>query len=53
MGTFWNFFGVACVNFNNLAICFFCKNSQKIWIKVNMVLGVDITLWKYHFKPVL
>jgi putative lipoic acid-binding regulatory protein len=32
LGTFWNFFGVACVNLNNLVICFlqkFTKNLDK------------------------
>jgi hypothetical protein len=53
LGTFWNFFGVACVNLNNLAIFFFAKIHKKLDKSKHGVGVVDITLWKYHFKPVL
>ncbi len=53
LGTFWNFFGVACVNLNNLAIIFFAKIHKKLDKSKHGVGVVDITLWKYHFKPVL
>jgi len=47
------FFGVACVNLNNLAIFFLQKFTKKLEKSKHGVGVVDITLWKFYFKPVL
>jgi hypothetical protein len=51
LGIYYYYFVVGCVNLNNFSN-FFLQKFTKNWINKHGI-GVDITLWKYHCKPIL